>query len=112
MYKPSTTRYCRPFKLKKKQSFSVQDEVKNVKSQIAKIKPRKLEKYLVFWQNLHPTWSVRHVNKAAVDKRRLEIQGNLRKEMCILVNIAKPGSGNTNNGNTASKFFLEPKLAS
>lgn len=32
--------------------------------------------------------------------------------MSLLVDIPHPGGGNTNNGNTARRFFQQPKLAS
>lgn len=56
-------------------------------------------------------WQVRSSEKAAVDVRKMKIQDNLRKEMGILIDVPKPGSGNTNNGNTARRFFQEPKKA-
>ena len=31
--------------------------------------------------------------------------------MPLLVDIPRPGSGNTNNGNSAKRFFQEPNLA-
>lgn len=56
-------------------------------------------------------WQVRSCDKEIVDRTKLNIQEKLRREMSLLVDIPKPGSGNTNNGNMARRFFNEPKLA-
>lgn len=32
-------------------------------------------------------------------------------KICISDDVQKPGSGNTNNGNTARTYFQEPKYA-
>lgn len=56
-------------------------------------------------------WQVRSTDKEIVDEKKKEIQEKLRQEMSILVDIPLPGSGTTNNGNTARKFFNRPELA-
>lgn len=56
-------------------------------------------------------WQVRGADKSVLQETKLKIQQKLRTEMGLLVDIPKPGSGNTNNGNTARKFFKQPKLA-
>lgn len=56
-------------------------------------------------------WQIRSCDMATVDKKKTEIQTNLRKEMGILVDIPMPGSGTTNNGNTSRRFFQQSKLA-
>ncbi|XP_067622258.1 uncharacterized protein [Eurosta solidaginis] len=56
-------------------------------------------------------WHVRGTDKSVVQQTKLDIQEKLRNEMCLLVDIPKPSSGNTNSGNTARRFFQEPKLA-
>ena len=40
-----------------------------------------------------------------VQQTKLDIQEKLRNRMSSLVDIPRPGSGNTNNGNTARRFF-------
>ena len=57
-------------------------------------------------------WQVRGTDKPEVEARKLKIQSELRKEMGILVDIPMAGSGNTNNGNTARRFFSQPDLVS
>lgn len=56
-------------------------------------------------------WQVRSTDKSVVQQTKLDIQEKLRNEMCLLVDIPKSGSGNTNSGNTARRFFQQPKLA-
>ena len=46
----------------------------------------------------------------AKEKRR--IQSEIKKELGLNVDIPSQGSGNTNNGNTARKFFSEPSKCS
>jgi len=56
-------------------------------------------------------WQVRGVDKSEVEARKTKIQVELRKEIGILVDIPMAGSGNTNNGNSARRFFSQPELA-
>lgn len=56
-------------------------------------------------------WQIRSTDKTIVDQTKFNIQEKLRKEMNILVDIPTPGSGNTNNGNTARRFFQQPQLS-
>ena len=42
---------------------------------------------------------------------KLDIQQTLRNRMSLLVDIVRPESVNTNNGNTARRCFQEPNLA-
>lgn len=43
-------------------------------------------------------------------KTKDDIQEDFRKEMGLLVDIVKQGSGTTNDGNTARRFFKDPEL--
>ena len=56
-------------------------------------------------------WQIRGCDKDIVQQTKLDIQEKLRNRMSLLVDIPRPGSGNTNNGNTARRFFQEPNLA-
>lgn len=58
------------------------------------------------------TWQIKKENKSQTDKRKKEIQDGLRREMGLLVDIPKQGCGNTNDGNTARRFFSNPEVAS
>jgi hypothetical protein len=49
--------------------------------------------------------------KATVNQRKLEIQEEFRTKMGLLVDIPKPGCGNTNDGNMSRRFFADPELA-
>ena len=42
-------------------------------------------------------------------QRKLEIQ-ELRTKMRLLVDVPKPGYGNTNGGVTSRRFFADPKF--
>ena len=46
-----------------------------------------------------------------VQQTKLDIQEKLRNIMSLLVDIPRPGSGNTNDANTASRFFRQLNLA-
>ena len=52
-------------------------------------------------------WQIRGAEKKEiVAKRKLRIQKDLRRELGLIVDQPKPGgSGNTNDGNTARRFF-------
>lgn len=58
------------------------------------------------------TWQIQKANKASVDARKKLIQNRFREEMSLLVDIPKQGYGNTNDGNTARRFFQNPELSS
>lgn len=43
------------------------------------------------------------------DQRKKEVQQNLKDQLQITVDVVKQGSGTTNDGNTARKFFSDPE---
>lgn len=47
--------------------------------------------------------------KKSVDERKKKIQERFRKETGLLVDVVKQGSGTTNNGNSARRFFQDPE---
>lgn len=47
--------------------------------------------------------------KKRVEEKKNYIQNRLRTEMGLLVDIPKQGGGNTNDGNSARKFFKDPE---
>lgn len=47
--------------------------------------------------------------KHSVDERKKKIQDRFRKETGLLVDVVKQGSGTTNNGNSARRFFQDPE---
>lgn len=58
-------------------------------------------------------WQARgESNKNLLSIRKQQIITAFRNEMDLLVDAVKPGFGNTNNGNTARKFFAFPALSS
>lgn len=58
-------------------------------------------------------WQIRSKEeKSAVETRKREIQQSFRTRMGILVDIPRQGFGNTNDGNTSRRFFLDPELSS
>lgn len=57
-------------------------------------------------------WQIRGADKDIANQTKSNIQEKLRMQMHLLVDVAKPGSGNTNTGNTARRFFENPYLAS
>lgn len=55
------------------------------------------------------TWQARDaISKDSMKNRKQTIQQKFRDEMGLLVDIVKQGSGTTNDGNTARKFFSDP----
>lgn len=50
-------------------------------------------------------------HKRAVEQRKREIQTAFRTRACLLVNVVKQEKGTSNDGNTARKFFANPKLS-
>lgn len=58
------------------------------------------------------TWQIRGAeNKAACEKKKQEIISKFREETGLLIDTVKQGSGNTNDGNTARRFFKNPTKA-
>lgn len=57
-------------------------------------------------------WQIRKTDKEKVDVRQKNIQEKFRRQMGLLVDVPKPGSGTSNDGNTARRFFKTPELAS
>lgn len=55
-------------------------------------------------------WKVKKEMKDAVDRRKKYIQQQFRDRMGVLVDIPKQSAGNTNDGNTARRFFANLKL--
>ena len=58
--------------------------------------------------NAYKKWEIRDCDKDLVQQTKVGIQEKMRNIMSLLVDIPRPGSGNTNNGNTAGLFFQEP----
>lgn len=56
-------------------------------------------------------WRVQGSNKISLEKRKKAIQDGLKQELGILVDIPNPGSGSTNDGNTARTFFSNSEAA-
>lgn len=57
-------------------------------------------------------WQLRSDNeKDIVKQRKLQIQGDFRNKMGLIVDVPKPGFGNTNDGNTSRRFFIDPELS-
>lgn len=57
-------------------------------------------------------WQIRkEADKKVTRERKAHIQKEFREQMGIIVDVPKPGFGNTNDGNTSRRFFAQPKLA-
>lgn len=57
-------------------------------------------------------WQVRGPeDKASVKQRSGEIQKKFKDQMGLIVDKPTPGYGNTNGGNTARRFFMNPELS-
>jgi hypothetical protein len=51
-------------------------------------------------------WQLRSEDeKVIVKQRKMEIQEEFRTKMGLLVDVPKPGCGNTNDGNTSRRFL-------
>jgi hypothetical protein len=58
------------------------------------------------------SWQVRgEKNKEIVANRKKNIQIQFREKLGLLVDVPKLGFGNTNDGNTARRFFSDPDIA-
>lgn len=55
------------------------------------------------------TASVKSGNAENKKQNKQRIQDEFAKEMHLLVDVVKQGSGTTNDGNTARHFFAEPE---
>lgn len=54
-------------------------------------------------------WKVQKKDKERVEQRKRYIQEKLKEDLGLLVDIPKPGSGTTNDGNSARIFFNNPQ---
>ncbi|KAK9731650.1 hypothetical protein QE152_g13470 [Popillia japonica] len=57
-------------------------------------------------------WKVTKDKKELIEKRKKNLQIEFRRKMILIVDIPKSGSGTTNDGNTARRFFANPSLSS
>jgi len=57
------------------------------------------------------TWLRGSENKRAFEEKKHEIISKFREETGLLVNVIKQGSGSTNDGNTAKRFFKDSQKA-
>lgn len=57
-------------------------------------------------------WRVPQIHKAEMQKRKDAVIEKFREETGLLIDIPKVNLGNTNDGNTARKFFSDPVLTS
>lgn len=56
-------------------------------------------------------WSARGEDKLKMQLRKEEIQTKFKNECGLLIDVVKQGSGSTNDGNTARRFFSDAKTA-
>ena len=56
-------------------------------------------------------WTDSNAHKEGFETRKRKIQSEFREKMGLLVDVPKTGSGNTNDGNTARRFFSNPSLS-
>lgn len=57
-------------------------------------------------------WRVLGEAKETVAKNKERIQREFKTKMGLIVDKPKPGFGNSNDGNTARRFFADPDKAS
>ncbi|XP_069685850.1 uncharacterized protein [Periplaneta americana] len=50
-------------------------------------------------------------DKEIYKQRKTDIQNQFKNRMGIIVDVPKPGSGNSNDGNTSRRFFMDPALS-
>ncbi|CAH0558826.1 unnamed protein product [Brassicogethes aeneus] len=62
--------------------------------------------YIKKWQ------ARRQEDKKIVAETKQKIQNKFKEEMGLLVDIPKPGFGNTNDGSTSRRFFSDPQTSS
>ncbi|CAH0558999.1 unnamed protein product [Brassicogethes aeneus] len=118
---PSSTKYCRPinFEYIKESSEVITREVEKVNAQIGKIDSFKyglssLHAWIRFMECIihiaynisFKCWSAR-TDKQKELKQKKRIQEEFRQEMGLLIDFPKQGSGNSNDGNTARRFFQD-----
>lgn len=61
----------------------------------------------------YKTWSARtDAKKESMTRAKERIQKEFRERVGLLVDYPRQGSGNSNDGNTARRFFRDPKLTS
>lgn len=57
-------------------------------------------------------WHITGTDKIEFEKQKKIIQDQLQKRLGLIVDLPKQGSGNTNDGNTARRFFENPAVSS
>lgn len=96
-------------------------------SQKSKVKPEALEfglsilhaRIRIFESLLHVAYRLpikkwrlnTEAENIIVNQRKADIQQNFRTQLGLIVDVPKPGYGNTNDGNTSRRFFIDPSLA-
>ncbi|XP_039968790.1 uncharacterized protein LOC126764095 [Bactrocera neohumeralis] len=51
------------------------------------------------------------IEKASVKQRSEEVRQKFKNQMGLIIDTPKPGYGNSNDGNTARRFFMNPDLS-
>lgn len=46
-----------------------------------------------------------------IKQKKVQIQDEFRNKLGLIVDVPKPGFGNTNDGNTSRRFFHDPVTA-
>lgn len=57
-------------------------------------------------------WCIRGTDKIELKKQKKIIQDQFQQRLGLIVDIPKQGTGNTNDGNTARRFFENPAVSS
>lgn len=57
-------------------------------------------------------WRITGIDKVEFEKQRKLIQDQFRQRLGLIIDMPKQGSGNTNDGNTARRFFENPAVSS
>ncbi|XP_036148284.1 uncharacterized protein LOC118647442 [Monomorium pharaonis] len=57
-------------------------------------------------------WRITGIDKIEFEKQKKCIQDQLRQRLGLIVDMPKQGSGNTNDGNSARRFFENPVVSS
>ena len=57
-------------------------------------------------------WQLKNENdKKIVNAKKKEIQEEFRTRLGLIVDVPKAGFGNSNDGNTSRRFFMDPELS-
>ncbi|KAF2880792.1 hypothetical protein ILUMI_25380 [Ignelater luminosus] len=117
---PSSTRFCRPIRIRFLHEIVdiTKEEIKYVEDQAKDLRETKTELFTSGYLRPYYTFHINYLWKSGksdhfkiVKETKEKIQKEFKDRTRLIVDMPKAGFGNSNSGNTSTRFFSDPKTA-